>query len=184
MAKLIYSAIASLDGYIEDAGGSFDWAAPDAEVHTFANDLERPVGTHLFGRRMYETMVYWETAPTSGGHEAILHDSLRSGSGDKVVYSRRSDAGQCPDADRAGLRPGAVAQLKATAERDISVGGAELGGEALPAGLVEELQLFLVPVIVGGGKRALPNDVRLALELLGERRFANGTVYLHYRVVA
>jgi dihydrofolate reductase len=187
MAKLIYSAITSLDGYIEDAGGSFDWAAPDAEVHAFANDLERPIGTHLYGRRMYETMVYWETAPTGGGAgDDAIHSDFAAlwQAADKVVYSTTLTT---PTSARTRIErtfePDAIAQLKATAERDISVGGAALGAEALRAGLVDELQLLLTPVIVGGGKPALPDDVRLSLELLDERRFANGTVYLQYRVV-
>jgi dihydrofolate reductase len=185
MAKLIYSAIASLDGYIEDAGGSFDWAAPDAEVHAFANDLERPIGTHLYGRRMYETMVYWETAATSGATDDAIHNDFATlwQAADKVVYSTTLTT---PASARTRIErtfePDAIVQLKATAERDISVGGAALGAEALRAGLVDELHLLLVPVIVGGGKPALPDDVRVSLELLDERRFANGTVYVQYRV--
>ena len=185
MAKLIYSAIASLDGYIEDADGSFDWAAPDAEVHAFANDLERPIGTHLYGRRMYETMVYWETAPTSGAVDDAIHNDFAAiwQAADKVVYSTtltepasaRTRIEHTFDAD-------AIRQLKDTTERDISIGGAALAAEALRAGLVDELQLLLVPVIVGGGKPALPEGLHLQLALLDERRFANGTVYLQYRV--
>ena len=186
MAKLVYSAIASLDGYIEDASGAFDWAAPDAEVHAFCNNLERPIGTYLYGRRMYETMVYWETAPSSGAvDEAIHHDFATIWqAADKVVYSTTltTPASARTRIERA-FEPDAIAQLKATAERDISVGGAALGAEALRAGLVDELHLLLAPVIVGGGKPALPDGVRLSLELLDERRFANGTVHLHYRVM-
>jgi dihydrofolate reductase len=185
MAKLIYSAIASLDGYIEDASGSFDWAAPDAEVHAFANDLERPIGTHLYGRRMYETMVYWETAPTSGATDDAIHNDFATiwQAADKVVYSTTLTA---PASARTRIEPvfepDAVRKLKASAERDLSIGGAAIAAEALRAGLVDELHLLLVPVIVGAGKPALPDDVRLSLELLDERRFANGTVYLRYRV--
>jgi dihydrofolate reductase len=185
MAKLIYSAIASLDGYIEDANGSFDWAAPDAEVHAFANDLERPIGTHLYGRRMYETMVYWETAPTSGAEDDAIHNDFAAiwQAADKVVYSTTLTA---PASARTRIEhtfdPDAIRQLKETAEQDISIGGAALAAEALRAGLVDELQLLLVPVIVGGGKPALPDGLGLHLALLDERRFANGTVYLQYRV--
>jgi dihydrofolate reductase len=187
MAKLIYSALASLDGYIEDAGGSFDWAAPDAEVHAFVNDLERPVGTHLYGRRMYETMVYWETAPTSGAIDDAIHNDFATiwQAADKVVYSTTLES--APSArtriERA-FDPDAVRELKASAERDLSIGGATLGAEALRAGLVDELHLFLSPIVVGGGKPALPDGLRIQLELLDERRFDSGTVYLQYRVVS
>lgn len=185
MAKLIYSAIASLDGYIEDTDGSFDWAAPDAEVHAFANDLERPIGTHLYGRRMYETMVYWETAPTSGADDDAIHNDFAAiwQAADKVVYSTtlKEPASARTRIERT-FDPDAIRQLKDSAERDISIGGAALAAEALRAGLVDELQLLLVPVIVGGGKPALPDGLRLHLALLAERRFANGTVYLQYRV--
>jgi dihydrofolate reductase len=185
MAKLIYSALASLDGYIEDAGGSFDWAAPDAEVHAFVNDLERPIGTHLYGRRMYETMIYWETAPTSGATDDAIHNDFATiwQAADKVVYSTTLES--APSARTRIERtfdPNAVRQLKTSAERDISIGGAALGAEALRAGLVNELHLFLSPVIVGGGKAVLPDGLRIQLDLLDERRFANGTVYVQYRV--
>jgi dihydrofolate reductase len=185
MAKLIYSAIASLDGYVEDASGSFDWAAPDAEVHAFVNDLERPVGTYLYGRRMYETMVYWETAPTTGAvDEAIHHDFATIWqAADKVVYSTTlAEPSSARTRIERAFDPDAVAQLKATAASDIGVGGSALAAEALRAGLVDELHLFLSPIVVGGGKPALPDGVRLELELLDERRFANGVVYLQYRV--
>ncbi len=182
MAKLIYSVLASLDGYIEDETGSFDWAAPDAEVHAFVNDLERPVGTHLYGRRMYETMVYWETAHAAGQPPHILDYAEIWQAADKVVYSRTLEA---VSSDRTRIErefdPGAIRQLKAGAERDLSVGGPDLAGQALAAGLVDELQLFLVPIVVGGGKQALPDGVRVGLELLDERRFGSGMVYLRYR---
>jgi dihydrofolate reductase len=185
MAKLIYSAIASLDGYVEDATGSFSWSAPDAEVHAFVNDCERPIGTHLYGRRMYETMVYWETAPTDGDGDAIHDDYARIWqAAEKVVYS--TTLGEAPSArtriERAFV-PEQVRQLKASATHDFSIGGAALGGEALRAGLVDELVLFLTPIVVGAGKPALPDGLHIDLDLLGERRFANGTVYLRYRVV-
>ena len=185
-AKLIYAAIASLDGYIEDADGSFAWSAPDAEVHAFVNDLERSVGTCLYGRRMYETMVYWETAPTSGEGESIAHDYAAIWqASDKVVYSTTlaSTSSARTRIERA-FDPDAVRQLKAGAERDISIGGPALAAQALAAGLVDELHLLLSPIVVGGGKPALPDGLRVALELLDERRFANGVVGLHYRVTS
>jgi dihydrofolate reductase len=181
MGKLIYSAIASLDGYVADADGNFDWAAPDQEVHAFVNDLERPIGTYLYGRRMYETMVPWETMaaeqPVARDFAAIWQAA------DKIVYSRTLESVSSartriePEFD-----PAAVRQVKASAERDITVGGAGLAGVALRAGVVDEIQLFLNPIVVGGGKRALPDGVRAGLELLDERRFGNGVVFLRYRV--
>jgi dihydrofolate reductase len=180
MAKLIYSAIASLDGYIEDEHGKFDWAAPDAEVHHFVNDMERPVGTYLYGRRMYETMVYWETAPSERPESRDYAEIWRAA--DKVVYSTTLEG---VSSARTRLErdfdPAAVRQLKRDADRDVSVGGPGLAAHALQAGLVDECHLFLHPVTVGGGKPALPAGVRL--ELLGERRFESGVVYLSYRVV-
>jgi dihydrofolate reductase len=184
MVKLIYSAIASLDGYVEDQQGTFDWAAPDEEVHAFVNDLERPISTHLYGRRMYETMVYWETVPTGGDHRAVSRDFAEIWrAAEKVVYSRTlrgvsSDKTRIePEFDAAGIR-----RLKETSRSDISVGGAELAGRAIAEGLVDECRLFLGPVLVGGGKRALPAGVQAELELLDQRRFGSGVVYLHYRL--
>jgi dihydrofolate reductase len=186
MAKLIYAAITSLDGYIEDADGSFSWSAPDEEVHAFVNEFERSIGTYLYGRRMYETMVYWETAPTEGDDSPIFHDYARIWqAAEKVVYSTTlKDAASARTRIEPVFDPDAVRQLKATAERDLAIGGAGLAAEALRAGLVDELHLFLSPVIVGGGKPALPDGVRLELELLEERRFDKGAVYAGYRVVA
>jgi dihydrofolate reductase len=180
MARLIYSAIASLDGYTADADGHFDWSAPDEEVHAFVNDLERPVGTYLYGRRMYDVMAVWETMPHD--QSAAMNDFAELWrAADKVVYSRTLEA---PSTPRTRLErefdPDAVRQLKAAATRDIGVGGPELAGQAIAAGLVDEYQLFLNPIIVGGGSRALPDGVRMPLELLEERRFANGVVYLRY----
>jgi dihydrofolate reductase len=184
MAKLIYSAIASADGFVEDAQGTFDWAAPDPEVFAFINDLERPVGTYLYGRRMYETMVSWETADTGGDQPAVTRDFADLWrAADKIVYSRTLRA---PSSERTRIErefsPAAIAGLKASSARDITVGGAELAGEALAAGLVEECHLFLCPVLVGGGKRALPDGVHAQLELLAERSFRSGVVHLHYQV--
>ena len=184
MAKLIYSAIASLDGYVEDSAGRFEWAAPDEEVHAFVNDLERPFGTYLYGRRMYETMVFWEMAPTGDDQSAVFRDYTEIWrEADKVVFTRTLRA---PSSARTRIErtfdPAAVSALRASSARDLSVGGPELAGHALGAGLVDEVHLFLGPIVVGGGKRALPADVRVELELLDERRFRSGTVHLHYRV--
>jgi len=186
MAKLIYAAIASLDLYVEDEQGKFDWARPDEEVHAFVNDLERPIGTYLYGRRMYETMVFWETAGSEADEPAEFRDYAEMWRAtEKVVYSRTL---QEPSSARTRIEPefdpDAVRQLKESATADISVGGAELAGEALGAGLVDECHLLLSPVVIGGGKRALPDGVRAQLELLDERRFGNGVVHLHYRVGA
>jgi dihydrofolate reductase len=184
MAKLIYSAISSLDGYVADEDGNFDWAAPDEEVHAFVNELERPVGTYLYGRRMYETMAFWETAQTFEDQRPVMQDFAAIWQkADKVVYSRTLGAVlSARTRIERDFAPEAVRQMKASAERDITVGGAELAGQAMKAGVVDECQLFLTPVVVGGGTRSLPDDVRLQLELLDERRFGNGVVYLRYRV--
>jgi dihydrofolate reductase len=183
MAKLIYSAITSLDGYVADEDGNFDWAEPDQEVHTFVNDLQRPVGTYLYGRRMYEVMAYWETAPTGPDQPPFLRDFAEIWqAADKIVYSRTLEtAASARTRIERDFDPEAVRQMKATAARDISVAGPELAAQAIRAGLVDELQLFLTPVVVGGGNRSLPEDVRLDLELLDERRFGSGVVHLRYR---
>ena len=185
MAKLIYSAIASLDGYVEDAGGSFDWAAPDEEVHAFVNDLERPVGTYLYGRRMYETMRSWETAHTAAGQPPVALDFARIWqAADKIVYSTTLRA---PATARTRIErdfdPDRVRKLKAAAGRDLTVGGARLAAQAIAAGLVDEYQLFVVPAVVGGGTRSLPAQVRLNLALADEHRFGSGVIYLCYRPV-
>jgi dihydrofolate reductase len=185
VARLIYSVIASLDGYVEDEDGRFDWAAPDEEVHAFFNDLERPVGTYLYGRRMYETMVYWDDPPDPSAQPPFVQDFAEIWqAAEKIVYSRT-----LPAVSSARTRierefdPEAVRQLKATAGRDVSIGGPALATQAFEAGLVDELRLVLVPVLVGGGKRALPEDrARVDLALLDERRFTNGSVYLRYRM--
>jgi dihydrofolate reductase len=180
VAKLVYSAIASLDGFVEDEDGKFDWAAPDPEVHAFVNELERPVGTYLYGRRMYETMRAWETISDPAPHMRDFAEIWRAA--DKVVYSRGLDAVSTARTRREhDFDPEAVRALKATADRDISVGGPELAGQAIAAGLVDEIHLFLNPILVGGGKPALPTGVRLQLELLDQRRFGSGVVHLHYR---
>ncbi|MBS1881936.1 MAG: dihydrofolate reductase family protein [Actinobacteria bacterium] len=185
MAKLIYSAIASLDGYVEDETGKFDWAMPDEELHTFVNDLERPIGTYLYGRRMYETMVYWETAGMAD-EPAVFGDYARIWkAAEKIVYSRTlAEVSSARTRIERELDRDAVLGLKGAAAADLAVGGAELAGQAIGAGLVDECHLFLFPVVVGGGKRALPEGVRAQLELLDERRFGSGVVHLHYRVRA
>jgi dihydrofolate reductase len=183
VAKLIYSAITSLDGYIADEDGNFDWAAPDEEVHTFVNDLERPVGTYLYGRRMYEVMAAWETAHTFADQRPVMQDFAKIWqAADKVVYSRTLAAvSSARTRIERDFDPEAVRQLKASARRDISVGGPHLAAQAIKAGLVDEYHLFLVPFMVGGGNQSLPDNVRVQLELLDERRFGGGVVYLRYR---
>jgi dihydrofolate reductase len=183
-AKLVYGAIASLDGYVEDASGKFDWAAPDEEVHAFVNDVERPIGTYLYGRRMYETMVFWETAGLADDDPEVVRDfaSLWRAA-DKIVFSKTlTSATTARTQTERDFDPESIRRLKQSAEADVSVGGAELAGQALAAGLVDEIQLFLVPVIVGGGKRALPADVNARLRLVTTRGFASGVVYARYAV--
>jgi dihydrofolate reductase len=183
MAKLIYSAIASLDGYVADVDGNFDWAVPDEEVHAFINDLERPVGTYLYGRRMYETMVGWETDPTLADRSPLMRDFAEIWqAADKIVYSKTLEAvSTARTRIEQDFDPEAVRQMKALAGRDLIVGGPELAAQAFRAGLVDECHLFVVPMVVGGGKRSLPDNVRIKLELLDERRFGNGMLYLKYR---
>lgn len=182
MAKLIYSAIASLDGYVEDAAGNFDWGAPGEELSSFINDLERSVGTYLYGRRMYQTMLYWETAHTEPDQPPSFREFTSIWqAAEKIVFSETIET--VPSAKtriERNFNPDAVRQLKSAAEHDMTVAGADLAGQAIKAGLVDELQLFLVPIIVGGGKPALPSGVRSDLELLDTRHFACGAVYLRY----
>jgi dihydrofolate reductase len=184
VASLIYSAIASLDGYVADESGSFDWAAPDEEVHAFVNELERPIGTYLLGRRMYEVMTYWETAGTAAGDHPVARDFAEIWrAAEKVVYSRSLDqVSSARTTIERDFDPDSVRRLLAAASRDVTVGGPELAAQAFAAGLVDECQMFLAPVVVGGGKRALPEGVFTELELLDQRRFGNGMVYLRYRV--
>jgi dihydrofolate reductase len=181
MARLIYSAIASLDGYVNDEDGRFDWSAPDEEVHAFVNDQERPVGTYLYGRRLYDVMAVWETM-SMDGEPPVMRDYQEIWRGaEKVVYSRTLDAARTPRTRiERDFDPAAVRALKDSAGADLTIGGAELAGQALRAGLVDEVALFLSPVAVGGGTPALPHGVRLDLELLAERRFSGGVVHLRY----
>ncbi len=183
-AKLIYTAIASLDGYIADADGNFDWAAPDEEVHSFVNDLERQSGTYLYGRRMYEVMQFWESVDATSDESPVFHDyAALWKDADKIVFSRTLGA---PTTKRTRIErefePAMIQRLKAESPREISIGGPELAAHAIRAGLVDECRLFLHPVLRGGGNQALPDDVRVRLELLDERRFNSGVVYLRYRV--
>ncbi len=185
MARLIYSAIASLDGYIADENGDFDWAAPDEEVHAFVNDLERPIGTHLYGRRMYDVMVAWEMMDTGADQPPVIRDYAQIWrAADKIVYSTTLE--KATSARTRIVRdfdPEAIRQMKANAERDISIGGPGLAAQALKGGLVDEIHLFLTPIIVGGGTQALPDHLRQKLDLLGERRFGSGVIHLHYRTM-
>ena len=182
MATLIYSASTSLDGYAADEDGKFDWAVPDEEVHTFVNDLERPAGTHLYGRRLYEVLVAWETMDQQPGLPPLILDFAKIWqAADKIVYSRTLEkVSSARTRIEREFDPDAVRELKATSERDLLIGGPELAAEAIRAGLVDEFHLLLAPAVVGRGNRVLPDDVRLDLELLGERRFASGFVYLGY----
>jgi dihydrofolate reductase len=184
MAKLIFSAITSLDGYLEDEAGNFDWAAPDDEVLSFLNDLERPVGTYLYGRRMYETMIHWETADVLRDQSPLAWDWMQLWrAADKVVYSRSLETvSSARSRIERNFEPNAIQAMTSSLERDITIGGADLAAQAFRAGLVDQCQLFLTPVLVGGGKRALPKNVRLDLDLVAERRFGNGVVFLDYRV--
>jgi dihydrofolate reductase len=183
MAHLIYSAISSLDGYTEDVDGNFDWAAPDEEVHRFINNLERSAGTHLYGRRMYETMMVWETDPNLAADSPLTRDFAEIWqAADKIVYSRTLAAVSTRKTQlERKFDPEIIRQLKQTVANDILIGGPELAAQAFRSGLIDECQLFLTPIIVGGGKSSLPDNIRLELELLEERRFGNGTVFLRYR---
>ncbi|HEU5440193.1 MAG TPA: dihydrofolate reductase family protein [Ktedonobacterales bacterium] len=183
MARLIYTALMSLDGYIADEDGNFDWAEPDEEVHTFINELERQVGTYLFGRRLYEVMLAWEDPRAFASQPPYIQDYAATWqAADKVVYSKTLEAvSSARTRIERDFDPAAIGQMKATAERDIAVGGPDLAAQAFAAGLVDECHLFIAPILVGGGKPALPHHVRLSLELLDNRRFGNGVVHLHYR---
>lgn len=186
MAKLIYSAITSLDGYVADEDGKFDWSMPDAEVMRFLNEIERPVGTYLYGRGMYEVMAGWETAPSHENRSPTLQDFTQLWqAADKVVYSRTLEKVSTSKTRlEREFDPDAVRHMKASADRDMSVGGPELAGQALKAGLVDQCHLYLTPIVVGGGKPSFPDNLHLPLELLEERRFGNGVVYVRYRIGA
>jgi dihydrofolate reductase len=184
MAKLIYSAITSLDGYVADDAGTFNWSVPDDEVHAFVNDLERSVGTYLYGRRMYEVMVAWEDPDTFADQPPVIREYAELWqAADKIVYSKTLAAvSSSRTRIERDFNAEAIREMKSRAARDLSVGGPELAAQAIEAGLVDELHLFLSPIVVGGGTPSLPDGMRLELELLSERRFGNGVVQLHYRV--
>jgi dihydrofolate reductase len=183
MAKLIYSVITSLDGYVADEEGKFDWGEPDEEVHAFVNDLERPVGTYLYGRRMYEVMAAWETIPLADEPPFIRDFAEIWQAAEKIVYSKTLDTVSTPRTRiERDFDPAEVRQMKATEGRDLIVGGPDLAAQAITAGLVDEWHLVLAPIVVGGGNQSLPDGVRLDLELLDERRFRNGMVYLSYGI--
>ena len=182
MAKLIYSAIASLDGYIADENGRFDWAVPDEEVHSFINDLERSIGTYLYGRRMYEMMMGWESADSVADQAPVMLQFARVWQeADKIVYSRTlASAATARTRIERDFDPDVVRQLKSSLDADMTIGGADLAAHALEAGLVDEVHLFFAPALVGGGTKLFPDHVRVGLDLLDERRFAGGMVYLRY----
>ncbi|WP_192339627.1 dihydrofolate reductase family protein [Streptomyces sp. VITNK9] len=184
MAQLIYASNMSLDGCTEDERGAFDWAPPDDEVFAFITDLMRSAGTYLYGRRMYETLAVWETDPSLAARSDLMADYAGAWqAADKVVYSSTLAE---PSTARTSLErrfdPGAVQDLKATASGDLLVGGPNLAAQALAAGLVDEVALFVWPIVLGGRNPALPTDARIDLELVDEHRFGNGVVHLRYRV--
>jgi dihydrofolate reductase len=182
MAKLISAALASLDGFVADEDGNFDWAEPDADVHGFVNDLARPVGTMLLGRRMYDVLVAWETLETADEPTQIKDFAEIWRATDKVVYSKTLETvSSAKTRIERSFDPDAVRRMKEEAARDLSIAGPDLAAQAIEEGLVDEIQLFLSPIVVGGGTPALPKGVRVTLELLDERRFGNGTVFLRYR---
>lgn len=184
MAKLIYGGITSLDGYVNDENGNFDWSEPDAEVHAFVNELERPVGTYLYGRRLYEVMSVWDSWPVEGEPDEIRDYAKIWRAANKVVYSTTlEDVASARTRIEREFDPGAVRELKRTADRDIGIGGSELGAQAIRAGLVDEYYLLVSPIAVGGGTPFLPHGVNVPLELVAERRFGNGVVYLRYRAI-
>ena len=184
MAKLIYATITSLDGYVADENGDFAWGEPNEEMHKFVNNLEQTIGTYLYGRRMYEVMVVWETMhalPDQPGY--ILEYSEIWRDTDKIVYSKTLEgASSSRTRIEREFDPEAIRQMKMQAERDISVAGPELAAQALAAGLVDEIHRFVSPVVVGGGNQSLPDDLRLNLELLDENRFTGGMVHLRYAI--
>ncbi|MFN2488186.1 MAG: dihydrofolate reductase family protein [Actinomycetota bacterium] len=186
MAKLIYSTITSLDGFVADEEGNFDWAEPDEELHTFVNELESSVDTYLYGRRMYEVMLFWETAHRlTDQPQYVLEYARIWRETDKVVYSKTLES---VSSERTRIERefdlASVREMKESTAGNISVGGPHLAAQTFNAGLVDECHLFLHPVVVGRGNRALPRDGRLDLELLDQRRFESGVVHLHYRVAS
>lgn len=183
MAILSYSMICSLDGFISDLGGNFEWAEPDAEVHAYVNDREREIGTYLYGRNLYETMAVWETDPSLADHSPEMADYADLWKrADKIVYSTTLEAVTTTRTRLANrFDPDEVRTLKAEADRELTIGGASLAGAALRAGLVDEVQLYVVPIVIGSGVPVFPTDLRLDLELVDQRRFTGGTLHLAYR---
>jgi dihydrofolate reductase len=186
MVRLIYSVITSLDGYVEDEDGNFDWAAPDEEVHEFVNELERSAGTYLYGRRLYDTMVFWETAHALPDQPPAIYDfATLWQAADKIVYSRTLETvSSARTLIKRNFDPEAVRQLKLVSERDLTVGGPELAAQAIMAGLVDELHVFVTPIVLGGGKPSLPDHCRVKLKLLDDRHFRSGVVHLHYQTLS
>ncbi|MEU1588089.1 dihydrofolate reductase family protein [Micromonospora sp. NPDC005710] len=184
MAKLIYVTNVSLDGYIEDEHGRFDWTPPEDDYFAFVTDLVRPMGTYLYGRRLYESMSVWETDPTLAERSKLTADFADVWqTADKVVYTTTLDAVSTARTRlERSFDPVSVRALKASATSDLTIGGAHLAAQAFRAGLVDECHLLIHPILTGAGKPGLPSATRLGLELLGNRRFSNGVVSLHYRV--
>jgi dihydrofolate reductase len=185
MANLIYAGLMSLDGYIADETGKFDWAMPSEEVHRFINDLERPIGTHLYGRQLYEVMASWETIETTADQPAFILDYAKIWkSADKIVFSTTLESvSSARTRIERDFDLGLVRNLKKKSGHDLSIGGPHLAAQAIRAGLVDEYHLFITPVLVGAGKPFFPQDVGLNLNLIDECRFANGMVHLHYGTV-
>jgi dihydrofolate reductase len=183
MANLIFVANTSLDGFTEDKDGKFDWTEPGDDYFKFVTDIVRSTRTHLYGRRMYEAMMVWETDPNLAAVSALMRDFAETWqAANKIVYSRTLEAIATRNTQlEQTFEPEAIRQLKATSGHDILIGGPELAAHAFRAGLIDEYHLFIIPILVGGGKSALPDNTRMELELLAERRFNNGTVYLRYR---
>jgi dihydrofolate reductase len=183
MAKLIYVANASLDGYCEDQDGGIDFGPPDEEYFGFINDIERPVGTYLYGRRMYEAMVYWETAPVSDQPSWVVDFTNIWRAADKVVFSRTlASVSSGRTTLERDFNFDAIRRLKASETTDLTVGGADLAAQAFAAGLVDECHLFFWPIVLGGGKHVLPRNARLDLQLQNARHSRSGVAHLHYRV--
>lgn len=184
MGKLIFIANVSLDGFTTDKDGDYNWTEPNDAVFKFITDLIQPMHTHLYGRRMYETMMVWETDPRFAEESPLMHDFAEVWqSANKIVFSRTLEKTSTQETQlEHTFDPDAIQQLKATSDHDIHIGGPELAGHAFRAGLIDEIHLFLIPIVVGAGKSALPDDMKIRLGLLEERRFSNGTVYLRYGI--
>ncbi|WP_379127250.1 dihydrofolate reductase family protein [Paenibacillus sp. sgz500958] len=185
MSKLIYATNVSLDGYTEDEQGNLGWGISDDETYAFWSDFQRTIGTYLYGRRMYEMMVYWETANAGGDQPEVKQEFAQIWrAAEKIVYSRTLQAvSSAKTKIEREFDSDAIRRLKESSGADITIGGPELAGQAMSAGLIDECHLLVNPIILGGGKRAFPDNLSMRLELLGERRFRSGVVHLHYRVI-